>query len=447
MSSVNKSPKFDERLFDCDPYWWRDAPLQEGTEDALPKEADTVVVGSGFAGTSAARTLAAAGRDVVVLERGQIGQGASTRNGGAVGETLRISFSDMVQKFGGAKALSFYRGVRAARSFIVELIEQEAIDCDYVRCGRVICAHTRADYEALARDLEIRKRALDFEASMVPKDEMSRVIGSETYAGARVIHSDANLHPAKFHAGLVSAARRMGAVFFSSTEVLGLSHDGRRHHLVMTPRGTIAAREVVIATNGYTRNRFQWLARRIIPIQSQIIATEPLPRETLCRLVPEGRQMGDTRKLHNYWRISPDGTRLLFGGRAGASERSAARSALRLQAQMRDVYPELRDSAISRFWSGYIAYTFDALPRMGHHEGVHYIGGCCGSGVAMQPYLGDQTARKILKADRPDCPFDIDYATMPGYFGKPWFLPAVIGAYGLIDRSKRLFQQGRREQP
>lgn len=429
-----------------DPYWWADAPLQGATDGPLRQKADVVVVGSGYAGTSAARTLAAGGRDVVVLERDRIGEGASTRNGGAVGETLRISFSEMVRKFGEADALAFYRGVRDARSFIVDLIEQENIDCDYVRCGRVICAHSSADYEALARDLVARKRAIGFNAEMVPKEEISRVVGSDAYAGARVIHSDANLHPAKFHAGLVASARRAGAQFTGDAGVQAISRDGEKY-LVKTSRGTISARDVVVATNGYTGRRFRWLSRRIIPIQSQIIATEPLPRETLERLIPGGRQMGDTRKLHNYWRISPDGSRILFGGRAGAAEASPAKSAARLRAQMLETYPELRDVRISHFWGGYIAYTFDALPHMSQHDGINYIGGCCGSGVAMQPYLGDQTGRKILGTDGFDCPFDTDYRTIPGYFGNPWFLPAVIGLFGIADRSKQLFQQRRRDQP
>ena len=426
-----------------DPYWWIDAPLGSGTNGPLRSKADVVVIGSGYAGTSAARTLAAGGRDVVVLDRDRIGEGASTRNGGAVGETLRISFSEMLRKFGEAQALRYYQGVRDARRFIVDVIEQEKIDCDYVRCGRVVCAHSQADYEALARDLEIRRRALDFEADMVPKEELPSVVGSEAFAGARVIHSDANLQPAKFHAGLVAAARRAGAEFVGRTEARSVSRDGERGFLVATSRGAIAAREVVVATNGYSGGRFPWLSRRIIPIQSQIIATGPLAPETLERLVPARRQMGDTRKLHNYWRVSPDGTRILFGGRAGAGESTPEKSAERLKAQMLQTYPVLRDEPISRFWGGYIAYTFDALPHMGEHDGIHYIGGCCGSGVAMQPYLGDRTARKILGSRDADCAFDTAYRTMPGYFGNPWFLPAVIALFGLADRSKKLFQQRR----
>ena len=431
-------------IVQSEPYWWTGAPRQARLEAAsLPADADVVVIGSGYAGASAARTLAAEGRDVVVIERDRIGEGASTRNGGAVGETLRVSYSAMKRKFGASVAGRYYAGVREARSFIDDLIERERIDCSYRQCGRVMCAHTEADYETLARDLEERRRDMGFEADMVPRHEIHRVVGSDAFAGARVIHTDGNLQPARFHDGLVGAARAAGARVVEGVEARGLEQNDDGRLTVRTARGDVAARDVVVATNGYTSRRFPWLARRIIPIQSQIIATEPLSPETLERLLPRNRQMGDTRKLHNYWRIAPDGERILYGGRAGAAEtRSREKSVRKLRAQMLLTYPELETAEITHAWAGYIAYTFDSLPHIGRHRGVHYIGGCCGSGVAMQPYLGHQTALNVLGRSKNGCSFDVGYRTVPGYSGKPWFIPPIIGVLGMLDRMK-----GRRSRP
>lgn len=436
-------------LLGSEPYWWREAPRSPAaTQIELPNAADVVIIGSGYAGVSAARTLAAHGRDVVVLEQGRIGEGASTRNGGAVGETLRMSFSKLKRKFGEQTATDLYLATREARAFIEDLIARESIDCAYQRCGRVICAHREADYESLARDLEERRRAIGFDADMVPRSDLPSVVGSDAFAGARVIHSDGNLHPGLFHDGLVRLAKTAGARFSAGTEVCHVRTDTSRVFRLDTTRGSITARDVVIATNGYTGSHFSWLARRIMPLQSQIMATEPLPRETLESLIPLGRQMGDTRKLHNYWRISPDGERLLFGGRAGAAEtRDRGKSIERLRAQMLTTYPVLDRVAITHAWAGYIAYTFDALPHIGQHQGVHYIGGCCGSGVAMQPYLGHQTALKVLGETGRRCPFDTAYKTVPGYFGKPWFMPAVIALLGVMDRRPQFLSQKGRPRP
>lgn len=416
------------------PYWWETAPRPDTTEVPLPKEVDLAIVGSGYAGLSAAITASENGLGTLVLEAGALGEGASTRNGGAVGETLRISFAAMIGKFGRDRAIAFYLGVREARTYLEHLIETVGIACHYGRVGRFIGAHKPQDYESLARDLEARRRAIGFEAEMVPQRETHRVIGSDAYCGGRLIHTDGNLHPALLHQGLVHRATATSVHIAAHTPVNGYAAEGNRFR-VRTPRGEVLARHLIVATNGYTGRSSPWLARRVIPIQSQIIATEVLPPATIDRLIPAQRQLGDTRKLHNYFRTSPDGTRILFGGRAGATEtKDRFRSASALRAQMIDVFPELATVRITHAWAGLIAYTFDSLPHMAKHDGVHYIGGCCGSGVAMQPYLGHKTALKVLGRKEADTPFDIAYPTMIGYTGSPWFMPTVLMYFAWRDR-------------
>ena len=416
------------------PYWWEAAPLTDVPESALPQRVDVVIVGSGYSGLSAAITTAEAGLDTLVIEAKAPGEGASTRNGGAVGETLRISYATMTKEWGRERADAFYLAVREAREHLEGLVGEGGIACHYARVGRFIGAHKPQDYESLARDLEIRRKAIGFDAEMVPASEVHSVIGSDAYCGGRLINSDANLHPGLFHQGLLRRAMAAGVRVVAHTPVTAYGTAGQDFRVV-TSRGEVRARHLVIATNGYTESLSPWLARRIMPIQSQIIATEPLPAETIERLIPKRRQLGDTRKLHNYFRTSPDGTRILFGGRAGATEtHDRLRSATSLRAQMIDVFPELAKVRITHAWAGLIAYTFDSLQHMAMKDGVHYVGGCCGSGVALQPYLGHKTGLKILGHKEAETPFDRVAQTMPGYTGRPWFMPIVLFYYGARDR-------------
>src|SRR5262249_48353219 len=139
---------------------------------------------------------------------------------------------------------------------------------------------------------------------------------------------------------------------------------------VATERGPVLARDVIVATNGYTGKGTPWLRRRIIPIESQMIATEPLPREAMIRLMPKARLMVDTCRVHNFWRPSPNLSRILFGGRTGAMKDPQGRATYPYR-RLTELFPELAGVRLSHAWSGTLGYTFDLLPHIGIHEGVH----------------------------------------------------------------------------
>lgn len=417
-----------------DPYWWEEAPRIEAPPVALPAKADVAVIGSGYAGLSAALAVQRGGRGVLVLEAEEPGIGASSRNGGAVGATLRISFARMIDMFGLEKAKAYYQGVRAARQHLVELVEQEDIDCNFARVGRFTGAHVAADYETLARDCEAQETHLGADATMVPRSEQHRYIGSDHYHGGRFIAGDGNLHPGLLHQGLLDRVRAAGAVVAGRTRVDGIVRDGDGFTLHIGDR-TVVARDVIVATNGYTGPVSGWLRRRLIPIQSQIIATEPLEKAQIERLIPGQRQIGDTCRLHHYYRTSPDGTRILFGGRAGATEvDDPRRSGPHLYRRLVALFPALAGVRISHSWAGFIAYTFDHLPHVARKDGVHYVAGFCGSGVAMANYLGHKTGLTVLGAPEAETAFDTAHPTRPFYTGNPWFLPPMVWYLDWRDR-------------
>jgi glycine/D-amino acid oxidase-like deaminating enzyme len=196
------------------------------------------------------------------------------------------------------------------------------------------------------------------------------------------------------------------------------------------------AREVIIATNGYTTGLTPALRRRVIPIGSYIIATEPLAPGLARRLIPNNRVVSDTRNVIFYYRLSEDGQRMLFGGRVIARETDSLVSALPLHRQMTKVFPELAATKISRSWGGFIAYTFDALPHLGRQaDGLHYCMGYCGSGVSLAPYFGTRLAQQLLgKPEGRTALDDLKFQTRPLYSGDPWFLSLAIAYYRLRDR-------------
>ena len=208
--------------------------------------------------------------------------------------------------------------------------------------------------------------------------------------------------------------------------------------VLATARGRTRADQVFVATNGYTGPLLPELQRRVVPVSSYIIATEALPADLAAHLSPRGRMFVDGNRLLSYFRLSPDGRRVLFGGRLHmrhVDERTAARG---LRRRMVRVWPELRDYRLTHAWKGNLGFTFDRLPHMGMaggvHDGVRFAMGCNGSGVAMASYLGHQSALAILGRQNRPCPFEeLVFPTHALYRGRAWFLPALGLWYRLLD--------------
>ena len=415
------------------PYWWEAAAPPAPAAPTLPGRVDVAVIGGGYCGLNAALELSRRGAQVAVFEAERIGFGASSRNGGMVSGGIKLASMGLDATLGEARARQLVAEAMGSLPFVEDLLGREGIDADYARTGRFLGAWSDGHFRDLERQAALYRTLTGMRAEPLPRERQREEIGSDFYRGGLVAEAFGALHPAKYHQGLAAAARAAGAIVIDGTRATGLRRDGAGFH-VETARGAVAAREVFVATNGYTGALTPWLRRRVIPVGSYMVATEELPAGLAARILPTGRMISDTKRVMAYFRLSPDGRRVLFGGRARSRPATARAAAPVLHARMLQVWPELAGLRITHAWTGNVAFTFDFLPHLGRHDGVHYALGCQGSGVAMMSYLGHQAALKLAGgANRPSAFDGLPFPTRPLYAGSPWFLPAVGWAYRVRD--------------
>ncbi|WP_136616585.1 MULTISPECIES: NAD(P)/FAD-dependent oxidoreductase [Mesorhizobium] len=418
------------------PYWWDAAYPVASETGPLPPVADVVVVGSGYTGLRAALLLARAGRQVVVVDREDPGSGAARRNAGFLGRVLKKSFLGLRNSRGLEHANHVYRELDQAYQTLMAFIAEEEIDCFAARDGRFIGATSPAHYELLARELEAVNKHLGLPYAMVGRHEVRKELATDIYHGGATIPDLGSLHPGLYHQGLLERTAAAGVTIRGRTDVTGIVRKNDPYRfLVTTTAGNLAARDVIVATNGYTTARLGWWSRRVIPFQGYMAATEELTPELIRKIIPHRRVVIDTDTNIDFFRPAPDSNRILLGGATAGGMQSADEIAIKMHAIMARALPDLRRVKLSHVWTGFCAGTFDLMPHAGGRGGLWHAMGYNFAGVTMGSYLGHKIAQQILGDPEGRTVFSQDpFPTMPFYRGKPWFMPAAMKYFDWKDR-------------
>ena len=386
-------------------YWSATAGAAPADDGPLPGAAETevAIIGGGYTGLSCAHDLAARyGIRALVLEANRPGWGCSGRNGGFARAAIgRHGYADMIDRWGMATARRWFGESLAAVDTVRDLVRNAAIDCDLAEAGHLKIAHRPSRAAALAREAELLQREFEYPAEFLPavKVQSEHIGGAEAHGALRFPDALA-VHPLKLAHGVLSAARRAGAAVHSASPVLSWSKRDGTHELA-TPHGTVRAKTVVIATNGYSpEHLFPCLRAATLPVLSHIIVTRPMTvREKAASGFASGHVLTDTRNLLYYWRRLPD-DRILFGGRGLVADSPGGHERQRqfLLSELKRKLPELASVEVEHDWWGWVCLTADFLPHVYHAADdptVHYAIGYQGSGVAYGLHAGRLLARRV----------------------------------------------------
>ncbi|MCQ2997678.1 FAD-binding oxidoreductase [Pseudomonas syringae] len=416
-------------------YWLDTAPAFAGAQTgAVEGQVDVAIVGGGFTGLSAARALAMKGASVAVLEADRVIGEASGRNGGQCNTGVAQDYSALTASLGADQARAYYLAYESAVKSVVAVVEQEQIACDMTRNGKLKLAAKPMHFDGMARTCELIRREVDADVELLSAQETRAEVDSAEFHGGLLQRNGVQMHVGRFGVGLADAAVRHGAQVFQNAAVKSWKANASGY-LLNTAKGSIQAKQILLATGACQHGGPGWYRRRIVPVGSFVIVTEVLPQTLIDQLLPQHRAYVTSRMIGNYFRLTPD-NRLLFGGRARfamSNATSDAKSGKVLRAAMVQMFPQLASAKVDYCWGGLVDMTSDRLPRAGEHEGVFYSMGYSGHGVQMSVHMG-QIMADVMDGNPQANPWrELDWPAVPGHFGTPWFLPLVGAWYRFQD--------------
>lgn len=393
---------------------------------------NVLIVGAGYTGLSTALHLAEQGLKVCVIDANELGWGASGRNGGQVIPGLKYDPDELIRRYGPRDGEALAQIAGGAADTVFDLIGRHQIQCDATRNGWIQPTHSNkllGTLHARARQWEARGAPVE----LLDRSQVAKRLGTETFVGGWIDKRAGSVQPLSYARGLARAAKAAGVAIHGATRAVALerSADGWR---VQCAGGTVVeAKQVLLATNGYTDSLWPGLAQSVIAANSFIVATRPLPGDISASVLPGREVASDSRRLLLYFRKDAAG-RLLMGGRGPFRDPRAVTDWAHLERAARLMYPQLEGIEYEYRWAGRIAITRDFLPHVHTPaKGLTIALGYNGRGIAMATTLGKHLAAFMSGAAQglPLPPTSIK--PIPFHALQRVYISAGVAWYGLLD--------------
>jgi len=356
-------------------------------------DADVCIIGAGYTGLSSAIHLAERGYKVVVLEANRVGWGASGRNGGHVGTGQRADQSSLEKWVGRETAGNLWQLGLDAVDLVCELVETHHIDCE-LGVGNLHMA-AKASH-ALDLEHEVNQLTRDYgytKASYLNREELAELTSASGMHGGMLDMGARHLHPLKYTHGLARVASSLGVTIYEQSPAMKWRDNSQLQ--INTPQGSVTAKALVLACNGYLGKLAPTIAGNIMPINNFVVATEPLSPEQQRAVTRDNHSLSDSLFVINYWKLSGDG-RLLFGGGENYTSRFPKDIKGFVRPYMLNIYPELTDVKIDYGWGGTLGITMNRMPDFGRiGSRIFYAQGFSGHGVPTATMAGKLLAAAI----------------------------------------------------
>lgn len=400
---------------------WEATGIAKPDTPPLPGDlsVEVAVIGAGYCGLNAALELADRNTGVAVLDALPLGKGASGRSGGFIAGRFRMP-PPVVLKRHGQGMVDLMQRISLASVAQVEnnVAELDIPEARFKRHGNIRAAISQTHFNRMKAEAG-RQIAADFGASaqqrLLGRDELEALTGSNRFFGGTVNPSVPGLHPFNYTMGLARAATRKGVAIHAETPVTQIVEAGNGVELI-TPRGRVRARQVIVATDAYSRltGIRTSLAKGVIPFRSCAIATAPLSPDLVAKILPQDHMLVDTRRVLRWVRLI-DG-RLVIGGRGAGRESQDEQAYQAMRRHLIAMFPQVADLPIDYRWSGYVGMTLDQLPHVGRSsERIIFAGGYNGNGVALGSLFGRYAARIALRDE-----------VELGILGSSWLRPVPL---------------------
>ena len=427
--------------------YWEETSNEKLNLEKLTKNinCEIVVVGGGYTGLLCAINLIENyNLDVILIEAGKIGWGASSRNGGFCSfPPIKTSFKKLQKIYGKEETKKFFRNAVEGSNYTKDIISNYNIDCDVTGESNFIVAHHPNKFKQIKEQAEVYKSEFGIETEIYSKEEFNKFgHGGNEQFGALSYKPGFAINPLKFVNGITKYALSKKLKIFEHTLVDKINKNNG-YYTLKSKEGSVKAKKVVVATNGfYQEGLVPQLNSRILPVISNIIVTRKLTdKEIDLHNFKTFSPIVNTKNLLYYYRKLPD-NRILFGTRGDyiGSDQSNLDRAKIMEKFFKNIFPDWASISIDYNWRGLIAMSQKLTPSIGkiENEEIYYGFGYHGVGVSSAPWTGYQLSKLVFSSNSKNLNISKIYKGLPKKFIFPklriFYFRLAILFYNIKDK-------------